>query len=31
MAMSPAEFTKFVQTEIDDSAKVIRRRGLKAQ
>jgi len=31
MPMSPAEFTKFVQTEIDDSAKVIKAAGIKAQ
>jgi tripartite-type tricarboxylate transporter receptor subunit TctC len=31
MPMSPAEFRKFVQTEIDDSAKVIKAAGIKAQ
>lgn len=31
MPMSPQEFTKFVQTEIDDSAKVIKAAGIKQQ
>jgi tripartite-type tricarboxylate transporter receptor subunit TctC len=31
MPMSPAEFRKFVQAEIDDSAKVIKAAGIKAQ
>ena len=31
MPMSPAEFRKFVQSEIDDSAKVIKAAGIKAQ
>jgi len=31
MPMTPQEFTKFVQTEIDESAKVIRAAGIKAQ
>jgi tripartite-type tricarboxylate transporter receptor subunit TctC len=31
MPMSPLEFTKFVQTEIDDSAKVIKAAGIKVQ
>ncbi len=31
MPMSPAEFTKFVQAEIDDSAKVIKAAGIKVQ
>jgi tripartite-type tricarboxylate transporter receptor subunit TctC len=31
MPMTPAEFKKFVQTEIDDSAKVIKAAGIKAQ
>ena len=31
MPMTPAEFRKFVQTEIDDSAKVIKAAGIKAQ
>jgi tripartite-type tricarboxylate transporter receptor subunit TctC len=31
MPMSPAEFRKFVQTEIDESAKVIKAAGIKAQ
>jgi tripartite-type tricarboxylate transporter receptor subunit TctC len=31
MPMTPAEFTKFVHTEIDDSAKVIKAAGIKAQ
>jgi len=31
MPMSPAEFRKFVQAEIDDSAKVIKAVGIKAQ
>jgi tripartite-type tricarboxylate transporter receptor subunit TctC len=31
MPMSPVEFKKFVQTEIDDSAKVIKAAGIKVQ
>ena len=31
MPMTPAEFRKFVQAEIDDSAKVIKAAGIKAQ
>lgn len=31
MPMTPQEFTKFVQTEIDESAKVIKAAGIKAQ
>jgi tripartite-type tricarboxylate transporter receptor subunit TctC len=31
MPMSPSEFRKFVQSEIDDSAKVIKAAGIKAQ
>jgi len=31
MPMSPAEFKAFVRTEIDDSAKVIKAAGIKAQ
>jgi tripartite-type tricarboxylate transporter receptor subunit TctC len=31
MPMTPAEFHKFVQTEIDDSAKVIKAAGIKIQ
>jgi len=31
MPMSPAEFRKFVQTELEDSAKVIKAAGIKAQ
>jgi tripartite-type tricarboxylate transporter receptor subunit TctC len=31
MPLTPQEFTKFVQTEIDDSAKVIKAAGIKAQ
>ena len=31
MPMTSAEFRKFVQTEIDDSAKVIKAAGIKAQ
>jgi tripartite-type tricarboxylate transporter receptor subunit TctC len=31
MPFTPQEFTKFVQTEIDDSAKVIKAAGIKAQ
>ncbi len=31
MPMTPAEFRTFVQTEIDDSAKVIKAAGIKAQ
>ena len=31
MPMSPAQFKRFVRDEIDDSAKVIRAAGLKAQ
>src|SRR5450755_458060 len=31
MPMTPAEFRKFVQGEIDDSAKVIKAAGIKAQ
>ena len=31
MPMTPGEFRKFVQTEIDDSAKVIKAAGIKAQ
>ncbi len=31
MPMTPAEFRKFVQSEIDDSAKVIKAAGIKAQ
>jgi tripartite-type tricarboxylate transporter receptor subunit TctC len=31
MPMTPAEFKKFVQTEIDGSAKVIKAAGIKAQ
>jgi tripartite-type tricarboxylate transporter receptor subunit TctC len=29
--MTPAEFKKFVQVEIDESAKVIKAAGIKAQ
>ncbi len=29
--MTPAEFHKFVPTEIDDSAKVIKAAGIKVQ
>jgi tripartite-type tricarboxylate transporter receptor subunit TctC len=31
MPFTPQEFTKFVQTEIDGSAKVIQAAGIKAQ
>src|SRR5215831_3907501 len=31
MPMTPQEFTKFVQTEIEESAKVIKAAGIKAQ
>ena len=31
MPMTPQEFTRFVQTEIDESAKVIKAAGIKAQ
>ena len=31
MPLTPQEFTKFVQTEIDDSAKAIKAAGIKAQ
>ena len=31
MPMTPPEFTKFVQTEIEESAKVIKAAGIKAQ
>jgi tripartite-type tricarboxylate transporter receptor subunit TctC len=31
MPMTPQEFTKFVQTEIDESAKVIKAAGIRAQ
>ena len=31
MPMTPGEFTKFVQTEIEESAKVIKAAGIKAQ
>ena len=31
MPMTPQQFTKFVQTEIDESAKVIKAAGIKAQ
>ena len=31
MPMTPAEFKKFVQTEIAESAKVIKAAGIKAQ
>jgi tripartite-type tricarboxylate transporter receptor subunit TctC len=31
MPMTPQEFTKFVQTEIDESAKVIKAAGIKVQ
>ena len=29
--MTPAEFHKFVQAEIEDSAKVVKAAGIKAQ
>jgi tripartite-type tricarboxylate transporter receptor subunit TctC len=31
MAMSPAEFRKFMRDEMDDSAKVVKAAGIKAQ
>jgi tripartite-type tricarboxylate transporter receptor subunit TctC len=31
MVMSPADFRKFMRTEIDDSAKVVKAAGIKAQ